>query len=142
MVVDAKHGLLRDGWIRVDGERARVIRDTGGWYVVKDRSPWGDARVLFRGAQDMAAIQWSTTILRIAFRAGEGRFRWEEREYDIAAMSEGEIRISQEGRPVARGHVTAAGLHLDSVATEILPILRPLVWVLVLRSETLRVMAA
>ncbi len=137
MAVDAKHGLLRDGWIRVEGTRTRVMRDTGGWYVVKDPSPWGDARVLFREAQDLAAIQWRGTILRIPFRKGEGTFRWEERDYRIGTMIEGQLRIEQEGRVVAQGHVTVAGLHLDSVATELLPILRPLAWALVLRSETL-----
>ncbi len=137
VVVDAKHGLLRDGWIRVEGRRTRVQREAGGWYVVKDIVPWGDARVLFRAAQDLAVIQWSDVVLRVAFHAGEGAFTWEGRGYHIGTMIEGEIRIDQEGRRVVRGHVTVAGLHLDSVAMELLSIIRPLAWALVLRSETL-----
>ncbi len=135
MVVDVKHGLLDDGRIRIDRLRGRVLHDTGGWYVVKDSSSWGDARVLYSDYQDLAVIQWATSILRIPFKEGKGTFVWEERTYRIGSMIEGEIRIDQEGRPVVRGHTTVSGLHLDSVATELLPIIRPLAWALVLRTE-------
>lgn len=137
VVVDIRHGLLGDGRIRVDDQRTKVDRDSGGWYVVRDSSPLGDSRVLFRDVQDLALIQWSATILRVAFHAGEGQFTWEDRVYRIGTMIEGEIRIRQEGRLVARGRVTTAGLHLETVATELIPIIRPLGWALVLRSEAL-----
>ncbi len=135
MVVDAKHGLLGDGRIRVDGRRSRVTKDSGGWYVVADPSSWGEARVLYNDYADLAVLRWSTTILRVHFKAGEGAFSWEERSYHIGTMIEGEVRIDQEGRSVVRGHATVSGIHLDTVATELLPIIRPLTWALVLRSE-------
>lgn len=116
-------------------------KDTGGWYVVEDASSWGDARVLFRAAQDLGVIQWRSTILKIPFHAGEGTFTWEERSYRIGTMITGEIRIHEGDREVVRGHVTVAGLRLESVATELLPIIRPLAWALLLRSETLSVPA-
>ena len=137
MAVEARHGLFGDGRIRVDGKRTRVRRDTGGWYIVDDLSAWGSARVLYRGPWDLAVIQWTVATLRIPWRAGEASFVWEEREYHIANMDFGEIRVEQEGRSAARGHVTVAGLVLETVATELLPITRPLGWVLVLRSESL-----
>ncbi len=135
VVLDARHGLLGDGRIRSDGVRTRVTRDTGGWYVVHDVPPQGDARVLFRDTQDLAVIQWSGSVLRVPFHAGEGEFTWEDRTYRIGTMIRGEIRIREADRMVAEGHVTVSGLHLDSVATELAPILRPLAWALVLRSE-------
>lgn len=141
MVLDAKHGLLGDGRIRLDGKRSRVRRDTGGWYVVEDASSWGDARVLYRDTQDLAAIQWAGAILRIPFHEGEATFEWDDRPYHIGTMIEGEIHIRQEDRSVVRGHVTVAGLRLEDVATEFLPIIRPLAWALVLRSESVARMA-
>lgn len=119
----------------MDGSRSRVVKDSGGWYVVEDTSWWGNARVLYREFQDLAVIQWAGAVLRIPFHAGEGVFTWEERTYRIGSMVEGELRIRQDERLVAQGHVTVAGLHLDSVATELLPLIRPLAWALVLRSE-------
>ncbi len=135
MVVDVKHGLLGDGRTRADGVRMRVVRDTGGWYVVRDASSWGDARVLYRDSQDLAVLRWAGAILRIPFHAGQGAFRWEDRTYRIDSMIEGEIRIREGDRLAVRGHVTVTGVHLDSVATELLPIIRPLAWALALRSE-------
>ncbi len=133
----ARHGLLKDGRIRIEGVRTRVERDRGGWYVVRDLPPLGDARVLFRDIQDLAVIQWPGTILRVPFHSGEAEFVWEERRYVIGTMIEGEIRIRQDDRVVVRGHATVSGLRLDEVASELLPIIRPLAWALVLRSEFL-----
>ena len=48
------------------------------------------------------------------------------------------MRVRLAVRLVALGHVTVAGLHLDSVEAELAPLLRPLAWILVLRSEALR----
>lgn len=114
-----------------------MSRDTGGWYVVHDVSSWGDARVLYRDVQDLAVIQWAGAVLRVPFHAGVGEFIWEDRTYRIGTMIRGEIRIRQDERIVGNGHVTVAGLHLASVATELVPIIRPLAWALVLRSEAL-----
>lgn len=119
----------------MDGRRTRVERDTGGWYIVRDESSWGDARVLFRDLQDLAVIQWPGAVLRVAFHAGEGEFSWDDRTYRIGTMIRGEIRIHQDERLAASGHVTLSGIHLETVATELLPIIRPLAWALVLRSE-------
>lgn len=135
MALAARHGILGDGRIRMDGRRTRVDRDTGGWYVVRGGSPSGDARVLYRGTQDLGVIQWPGTILRISFHAGEGEFVWEGRSYRIASMIAGVVDIREQGRTVAQGHVTTSGLRLDTVATELVPIIRPLAWALVLRSE-------
>ncbi len=137
MALDARHGLLGDGSIRGDGRRTRVRRDTGGWYIVRDASSWGDARVLFRDLQDLAVIQWAGAVLRVAFHAGEAEFSWEDRTYRIGTMIRGEIRIQQDGRLVATGRVTVSGVHLDTVATELLSIIRPIAWALLLRSEAL-----
>lgn len=137
VALEARHGLLGDGRIRLDGKRSRVRQDTGGWFVVEDVPPWESARVLYREVQDLAIIQWPGAILRVVFHAGEGEFVWEERRYHIGSMIEGEIRIQQEARTVAEGHGTVAGLHLESVATELLPIIRPLAWALVLRGESI-----
>ncbi len=133
--VEVRHRIWRDGRIRVDGVRSKVLRDTGGWYVVEGPHAGETARVLYRDLQDLVVICWAEATLRVPFHAGEGRFELEGRPYHIANMIEGEIRIDQEGRSVARGHVTAAGVHLESVSVELLPIIRPLAWALALRSE-------
>ena len=135
MTVEARHRIWRDGRIRVDGIRSKVLRDTGGWYVVQGPHAGETARVLYRDLQDVAVICWPEQTLRVAFRGGEARFEWDGRTYRIASMIDGEIRVDQDGRPVLQGHVTPAGVHLESVATELLRIVRPLTWVLVLRSE-------
>jgi hypothetical protein len=135
VAVEVRHGLLGDGRIRVEGVRAKVLRDTGGWYVVEGVHAGEGARVLYRDMQDLIVICWPSVTLRIPFHAGEGAFDWEGRPYHIASMIEGEIRVDQQGRPVVRGHVTPSGIHLDTVGTELLPIIRPVAWGLALRSE-------
>ncbi len=130
-----KHGLRGDGRIRVDGVRARVLTDAGGWYAVADPAGHGDARVLFRRFQDILVIEQGGTFLRIAFHRGESTFEWDGRPYHIGSMIRGEIRIDQETRRVARGVVTVTGLRLDEVSSELLPILRALAWGLAVRSE-------
>ncbi len=112
-----------------------MLRDTGGWCVVNGIHAEETARVLYREMDDLNVVCWPTLILRIQFRGGEGHFEWEGRPYHIATMIEGEIRLDQEGRSAARGHVTPAGIHLGTVAAELLPLIRPLVWGLALRSE-------
>ncbi len=133
--VDVKHRIWGDGRIRADGVRTKVLRDTGGWYVIEGIHAGETARVLYREMQDLLVICWPETTLRVAFHGGEGRFEWDGRAYHVASMIEGHVRIDHEGRPVARGHVTVAGVHLDSVAAELLPVIRPLAWGLALRSE-------
>jgi hypothetical protein len=133
--VDVKHRIWLDGRIRVDGARTKVLRDTGGWYVVQGPHVGETARVLYREMQDLAVICWPETVLRIPFRAGEGHFEWEGRPYHISSMIQGDILVDQEGRSVVRGHATAAGMHLETVAAELVPIIRPLAWALAIRSE-------
>ena len=135
VVVDVRHRVWGDGRIRVDGTRSKVLRDTGGWYEVEGLHPGEAARVLYRDLQDLLLICRSTSTLRVAFRAGEGLFEWEGRAYHISSMIEGEVRIDQEGRSVVRGRATVSGLHLEHVAAELAPIVRPLAWGLTLRSE-------
>lgn len=135
VTVEVKHRLWGDGRIRVEGVRTKVRRDTGGWYVVEGVHPGEAARVLYREMQDLVVISWPGTNLRIPFHQGEGRFEWEERPYRVASMIEGVLRIDQEGRRVADGHVTVSGIHLQTVAPELLPLIRPLAWGLTLRSE-------
>ncbi len=137
VALEVRHGLLGDGRIRMDRVRTRVLRDTGGWYIVRDESGWGDARVLYRDVQDLAVIQWSGVVLRVPFHGGVAEFVWDGRTYQIGSMIGGAIHIRQEGRLVAEGYVTVAGLRLGSVASELLPIIRPLAWGLTLRSEAI-----
>ncbi len=119
----------------MDGVRTKVLRDTGGWYVVEGIHPGETARVLYREMQDLLLICWPESTLRVAFHGGEGRFEWDGRTYRIASMIEGLLRVDQEGRRVAEGHVTVAGARLETVASELLPVIRPLAWGLALRSE-------
>ena len=133
--VDVRHRVWGDGRIRVDGVRTKVRRDTGGWYAVEGIHPGDGARVIYREMQDLILISWPEANLRVAFHGGEGRFEWEGRPYHVASMIEGALRIDQEGRRVAEGHVTVAGVHLETVATELLRLIRPLAWGLALRSE-------
>lgn len=135
VTVEVKYRVWRDGRIRVDGVRTKVLRDTGGWYVVQGTHARETARVLYRDLQALTVICWAEATLRVPFHAGEGRFEWHGRAYHVANMIKGEIRVDQESRAVVRGHITAAGIHLDSVAAELLPIVRPLAWALALRSE-------
>lgn len=135
VAVDVKHRIWGDGRIRVDEVRTKVLRDAGGWYLVEGIHSGEGARVLYRDMQDLILVSWPNVYLRIAFRKGEGQFRWEDRPYHIASMIDGDIRIDQGGRVVVRGHVTVAGIHLETVAVELLPIVRPLAWGLALRSE-------
>jgi len=136
VTVDVKHRIWLDGRIRMDGARTKVLRDTGGWYVVQGPHGGETARVLYRDLQDLAVISWPEKVLRIPFHADEGRFEWEGRPYHISSMTQGEIRIDQEGRSVVRGHLSAAGMHLETVSAELLPIIRPLAWALAIRSES------
>ena len=135
VAVDVRHRVWGDGRIRVDGVRTKVLRDTGGWYVVEGVHAGETARVLYRAMQDLLLICWPDTTLRVAFHRGEGRFERDGRGYRIASMIDGLIRVDQEGRMVAEGHVTVAGVHLETVAPELLPLIRPLAWGLALRSE-------
>lgn len=133
--VEVRHRIWGDGRIRVDGVRTKVLRDTGGWYVVEGIHSGEGARVMYREMQDLIVISRPEANLRVAFHGGEGRFEWEGRPYHVASMIEGVLRIDQEGRRVAEGHVTVTGIHLESVAPELLQLIRPLAWGLALRSE-------
>ncbi len=135
MPVEVRHRVWGDGRIRVDGIRTKVLRDTGGWYSVEGVHPGEGGRVLYREVQDLLLIDRADGILRVPFHQGEGRFEWQGRSYHISSMIDGLVRIDQEDRTVAKGHVTVVGVHLDSVAAELLVLIRPLVWGLALRSE-------
>lgn len=137
MAVIVKHRFRGDGRIWLDGTKTKVLKDAGGWRLVESPNPGENARVLFRAAQDLVLIERRDGIVRVSFHKGEGSFDWDGRSYRIAAMDQGEIRIEQEGRAVARGRSTLSGARLDSVATELLPIIRPLTWALALRTEEL-----
>lgn len=130
-----KHRIRGDGWIRIDRVKARVLKATGGWYAVADPFGLWDARVLFRPVQDMVVIEQQARFLRIPFRAGEAMFEWDRRRYHVGPMTSGSVHIDQEGRVVARGVVTASGLRLDEVASELALLIRPLAWGLMLRGE-------
>ncbi len=135
LIVVVKHRLRGDGRIWVDAVKTKVLKDAGGWYVVESPLPRETARLLFRDLDDLVLIDREDGVLRVSFRKGEGEFEWDGRRYHVATMVEGDIRIDQEGRPVARGHGTVSGIALDFVATELLPIIRPLAWGLTLKTE-------
>lgn len=137
VTVEVKHRVWGDGRIRVDGVRTKVLRDTGGWYVVEGAEAGESTRVLYRDRQDLVVLRGAETTLRVPFSAGEGAFEWGGRHYHIANMVRGEVRIDQEGRQVVRGRVTDTGLHLESVAAEMGALIRSLAWGLTLRSESL-----
>lgn len=137
MEVRVRHGLLGDGRIWVDRVRTRVLKDSGGWYVVLSPSRDADARVLFRPLQDMVVIEQSGQFLRVPFKNGEASFSWEDRVYRISSMVLGKVRIDEGPRDVAQGVVTTEGVRFELFRSDLLPIIRALAWGLALRSEQL-----
>lgn len=137
MEVRVKHRILGDGRIWVDRVRTKVLRDTGGWYVVLSPSRTEDARVLFRPLQDRIVIEQSEDVVKIAFKQGEATFRWRDREYRIGNMVLGRIRIDEGTRDVAQGVVTTSGIRLTLFRSDFLPIVRAVSWGLTLRSEAI-----
>lgn len=136
--VDVHHRIRGDGRIRVDGAKTKVLRDTGGWYLVYGPYEWENARVLFHRFQDMALIEQYGRFLRVEFHAGEGTFEWQSRTYHIGTMVDGLLRIDREGHLMAYGRVTISGVRFEEVAMELTSIIRPLAWALTLRSEWIR----
>ncbi|HYM40523.1 MAG TPA: hypothetical protein VEY12_10375 [Thermoplasmata archaeon] len=137
MALVVKRRIRGDGRIWLDRVKTKVLRATGGWYAVDGASPSEDARVLFRPAQDLLVIEQYGRFLRVPFHAGEATFTWEDRTFHIGSMARGALRIDREGRVVAHGVVTAAGVRFSDVACELLPLIRPLAWALALRGEVI-----
>ncbi len=137
MAVVVRRGRLRTGVVVVDGDVYRVRRGKGGWYTVCARTPYDDGRVLFDDPQDHATLQRSDGTVEIQFHLEETVFGWQARAHQLASMEWGQITIDQEGRTVARGHVTVSGIHLETVAPELLPIVREPAFALTLHSEFL-----
>ncbi len=136
MAVLTKHHPLGGGWTSVDGIRSKVLRKKGGRFLVQSPHDLETARVRFHAFQDLALVEQAGISLRLAFRKGEATFVWEERTYHIGTMIDGDIAIDESGRSVVRGNVTTSGVRLRTVATELLPLIRALAWVLTLRSES------
>lgn len=137
VAVVVKRGLLRTGSVLVDGEKYRVRRAKAGWFLVGGRTPFDAGRVRFERSRDRATLERSDETVVIQFRLGETVFGWQGRPYRVGTMQWGQIEIEQEGRPVARGHVTVTGVHLEMVAPELLPIIRELAFALTMHSEWL-----
>ncbi len=133
--VIVKHGLLGGGRIRVDHVETEVRREDVGIYVVDAPDVWDRAKMRYDRFEDHFRVDLEQETVDVAFHQGEARFTWKDRPYHIASLVGGEVRIDQEGRPVATGVVTVSGLDLEPVEPELLPLIRPLAWGLALYSE-------
>ena len=138
MRVTVKHGLLDGGRIRVDYVETEVRREDAGVYAVDAPDVWDRARMHYDHFEDHFRIELEHETVELSFHHGEADFTWKDRPYHIASLVGGEVRIDQEGRPVATGVVTVSGLHLETVEPELLPLIRPLAWGLALYSEEIR----
>ena len=138
VAVIAKVGLLEHrGKVRTKEGVFEVVRGADGWYTVGGPAAEGPGKVRYDDERELLEIQRPGIVLSIHFR-GElehTTFTFRGHTYEVGTMDFGNISIREGTRPVVRGHVTVSGARLLSVADEMLPVERELVFGLAVRSS-------
>ena len=136
MSIVVRRGILRPGWITMDGVPPAVRRGREGWYVVYAPPPAPSGRVRYFDRRDRAVFDHAGETIRLRFRSAgassDGRPR-----ASLGIDVVGRIRVTQNGREVVLGRVTPTGVRLEHVSPELFPIIRELALVLALHSEAL-----
>jgi len=138
VAVIAKVGLREHGGkVRTKAGIFDVTLAEGGGYRVQGPAGEEPGLVRYDAERQILEIERPGVTLRIRFRPEleQTTFDFQGHHYEVGTMDFGNISVTEEGRPVVRGHVTVSGVRLLSVAPDLEPIERELAFGLALRGS-------